>query len=178
MEKSQTRLPFLVIMINKHGTKIWIDIYNKLTDSKRYVPFTSNHPRHCLTNENENVKEKPFKELQKTLLEQKYPKSLIEASILRAKEIPLEVLRQQQQQKKNEEIIPFTITYNPNNPNDFPLIKQGFDNFQYSKVMSNIFQRKKRVKSMSEAPNLGRLISRSKFQSHHKNHDVKNCGKN
>ena len=50
MEKSQTRLPFLDIMINKSGTKIWMDIYNKPTDSKRYVSFTSNHPRHCLTN--------------------------------------------------------------------------------------------------------------------------------
>ena len=34
MEKSQTRLPFLDIMINKSGTKIWMDIYNKPTDSK------------------------------------------------------------------------------------------------------------------------------------------------
>ena len=68
----------------------------------------SNHPQHCLTNipfalakrintidENENVKEKRFKELERTLLEQKYPKSQIEASILRAKEIPLEILRHQ-----------------------------------------------------------------------------------
>ena len=141
METSQARLSFLDIMINKSGTKIWMDIYNKPTDSKRYVPFTSNHPRHCLTNilfslarrtctivENENVKEKRFKELKKTLLEQKYPRSLIEASILRAKEIPLEVLRQPKT-AKNEEIIPFTITYNPNNPNVFPIIKQSFDNF-------------------------------------------------
>ena len=65
-------------MINKNGTKIWMDIYNKPTESKRYVPFTSNHPRYCLTNtpfslarristivENENVKEKRFKELKK-----------------------------------------------------------------------------------------------------------------
>ena len=50
----------------------------------------SNHPRHCLTNipfslprrictiaENGSVKEKRFKELKRTLLEQKYPKSLI-----------------------------------------------------------------------------------------------------
>ena len=105
MEKSQTTLPFLDIMINKSGTKIWMDIYNKATNSKRYIPFTSNHPRHCLTNislsharrictidENENVKEKRFKELKKTLLEQKSPKSLIEAKILINKEMPLEVL--------------------------------------------------------------------------------------
>ena len=50
MEKIQTRLPFLDIMIKIGGTKIWIDIYKKPTDSKRYVPFTSNHPRYFLTN--------------------------------------------------------------------------------------------------------------------------------
>ena len=63
MEKSKTRLPFLDIMMNKSGTK---------------RTFTSNHPQHSLTNipftlareictivENENVKEKCFKELQK-----------------------------------------------------------------------------------------------------------------
>ena len=190
MEKSQTRLPFLDIMINKSGTKIFMDIYNKQTDSRRYVLSTSNHPWHCLTNipfslarrictvvENENVNEKRSKELKRKLPEQKYPKLLIEASILRAKEMPLEILREPKT-AKNEEIIPFTFTYNPNNPNVFPIIKQSFDNFQYSKTMSNIFQRKKLVKSMSQAPNLGRLLCRSKFESQHKNHKVKNCGKN
>ena len=121
MDKSQTKLPFLDNMINKSCTKIWMDIYNKPTDSKRYVPFTSNHPRHCLTNipfslarrictivENKNVKEKRFEELKRTLLEQKYPKSLIEASILRAKEIPLEILMQAKT-AKNEEMILFIL---------------------------------------------------------------------
>ena len=74
MEKSHTRLHFLDIMINKSGTKIWMNIYNKPTDPKRYVPLTSSHPRHCLTNipfylarrictivENENIKEKRLK---------------------------------------------------------------------------------------------------------------------
>ena len=50
MEKSQTKLLLLDIMINKSGTKMWIDISNKGVDSKRYVPFTSNHLRHCLAN--------------------------------------------------------------------------------------------------------------------------------
>ena len=94
MEKSQKRLPFLDIMINKSDTKIWMDIYNKPKNSKRYVPFTLNNPRHCLTNipfslarrmciivENQDVKEKCFKELKRTLLEQKYPNSLKEASL-------------------------------------------------------------------------------------------------
>ena len=59
-------------------------------------------------------------------------------------------------------------------PNVFPIIKQTFDHFQYSKRMSNI----KLVKSMRQAPNLGGLLCRSKFESQHKNHEVKNCGNN
>ena len=160
-----------------------MDISNKPTDSKRYVLFTSNHLRHCLTNipfciarrictivENENVKETGFKVLKKTLLEQKHPKSLTEVSILRAKEILLEVLRQTKT-TKNEQNIPFTITYNPNNPNVFSMIQESFDNFQYSKTMSNILQRRK---SMNQAPNVGRLLRRFKFESQHTNHQVKN----
>ena len=91
-------------MANKNGTEIWMDIYNKPADSKRYVPFKSNHPLHFLTDvqfylarkictivrNKKNIKEKRFK----TLLEQKYHKSQIEASKLRAKEKPLEILRQ------------------------------------------------------------------------------------
>ena len=97
------------------------------------------------------------------MLEQSDAKSLIEASILRAKEIPLEILRQPKT-AKNEEIIPFIVTYNPINSNIFSVIKQSFDNFQYSKTMPNIFQRKRLIKSMSHAPNLGRLLCRSKFK--------------
>ena len=61
-----------------------MDIYDKRT---------SNYPWHCLTNilfslakgictivENENLREKRFKELKKTSIEQKYPKSLMEAN--------------------------------------------------------------------------------------------------
>ena len=40
VESSTTKLPFLDI--NKTGTKIWIDIYNKPFDSKRCVPLKAN----------------------------------------------------------------------------------------------------------------------------------------
>ena len=70
----------------KKSTKLWMDIYNKTTDSKQFVPFTSKHPQHCLTNiplplvrgiciivESENVKEKHFKELKKRIAKTKIP---------------------------------------------------------------------------------------------------------
>ena len=50
MQRSSTNLPLLDIMINLTGRKIWMNIYSKPTDSKRYVPFTPNHPRSCLRN--------------------------------------------------------------------------------------------------------------------------------
>ena len=50
MERNNTNLPFLGIMINKTGTNTWMDIYSKPTDTKRYVPFTSNHSGSCLRN--------------------------------------------------------------------------------------------------------------------------------
>ena len=125
MVNNQAKLPYLDIKINK---KIWMDIYNEPTNSKRYLPFTSNYPFNwqCSTNiplslsrrictfvENETVKEKRFKELKKAILEQKYRRSLIEASTLKAKEIPLKVLTQPKTAKHGE-VIPFMQSSNPN----------------------------------------------------------------
>ena len=50
IETSDTQLPFLDVMINKEGKKVFMDIYSEPTDSKRYVPFKSNHPNHWLKN--------------------------------------------------------------------------------------------------------------------------------
>ena len=77
------------------------------------------------------------------------------------KELSIEVLRQP---ITNGEIIPITMTYNLNNPNVLLVIKQSFDNFQYSKTMSSIFQRKKLVRSIKQAPDHGRLLCRSKLK--------------
>ena len=57
-------------------------------------------------------------------------------------------------------------------------IKNKFGNFQYSKTMSNIFEKKKLLNSLSQASSLLRIIFRSKFESQQKDHKVKNCAKN
>ena len=81
-KKSQRRLSFLNMIINKSGTKVLMDICDKPTDSKRYAPYKSSHPRHCLKNfsfslarriwcmivESEHLKEKSFKKLKKNTL--------------------------------------------------------------------------------------------------------------
>ena len=46
--ESDTQLPFIDVMIIKEGKKVFMDIYSKPTDSKRYVSFKWNHPKHCM----------------------------------------------------------------------------------------------------------------------------------
>ena len=101
MEKSDTQLPFLDVMINKEGKKVFMDIYSKPTDSKKYVSFKSNHSKHWLKNipfslarrtfmiaEKDSLKEIKLKELETLLLEQHYPKRIIKAGIKKALKIP------------------------------------------------------------------------------------------
>ena len=189
MERSTTDFPFSDIMINKTGTKIWMDIYNKPTDSKRYVPFTSNHPRSCLRNipfclarrictiaEEEETKLKWLSELKTSLRKQKYPIALIENSMKRALQVPLNELRKPKEIRR-EEIIPFLSTGNPNNPNIFPIIRQTFENLQHSKTMSNVFSGKKLINSICQAPNLERLLCKSRFMPVEENFPVNCCGK-
>ena len=101
MEKSETELPFLDILIKQD------DLYRKPTDTRRYVPFSSNHPRQrkknipftlvrriCANAENNIAKQKHLEELKETLWKQEYPMKIIEAGINKALSIPQDQLRQ------------------------------------------------------------------------------------
>ena len=48
MEVSQNWLPFLDALINKEDNKIWMNRFFKSTDSKRYIPYKSNHSKPCI----------------------------------------------------------------------------------------------------------------------------------
>ena len=114
----------------------------------------------------------------KTLKQQKYPIALTENSIKRALQILLNELSKPKE-KGTEEIIPFLSIQNPNNPNIFPVVRQTFENFQHSKTMSNVvFSSKKLINSMRQAPNLERLLCKSKFMPVEENFHFTSCGKN
>ena len=149
METSDTQLPFLDIMINKEGKKVFMDIYSKPTDSKRYVSFKLNHPRHCLKNipfyltrricviaEKDSLKEIKLKELETILLEQHYPERIIKVNINKALKIPQSELRNIKKQEEKK-ILPFISTFNPNNPKALPIIKQTVENLKTPDRMRN-----------------------------------------
>ena len=175
---------------DKTGTKIWMNIYNKPTDSKTYVPFTWNHPRSCRRNilfclprciciivEEEDTKIKLLSKLKSSLKQQKYLVALIEYSIKKASQIPLKELRKPKE-KGAEEIILFVYTHNPNDSNIFPIMRKIFENFQHFKTMSNVFSGKKLINYMHHVPNFACLLYKWKFMPVEENFHVNSCGKN
>ena len=189
METSDNQLPFLDVMINKEGKKVFMDIYSKPTDSKRYVSFTSNHPKHCLKNipfslarricmiaKKDSLKEIKLKELETLLLEQHYPERIKKAGINKALKIPKNKLRNVKEQEKKK-ILPFISTFNPNNSKALPIIKQTLENLKTSDRVGNALKKVKFTNCKRQAPNLGRILCRSSFSPSNSISGVKNCGK-
>ena len=177
-------------MTNKIGAKISVCIYNNLRDSKLYAPFMSSYPGHCLIHipfslireiltivENENGKGKRFKELKKNIIRTTNNLShwyrVVDSEL--KKIIPWTFKATKNYQ--NWGGYTFTMTYNLRSPNVFLLVKEIFDNFQYSKTMTNICQKKKPIKSMNQTPNLGMFFCMSKLEWQQENQKVENCGK-
>ena len=165
MKTSDIQLPFLDVMINKEGKKVFMDIYSKPTDSKRYVSFKSNHPKHCLKNipfslarrtcmiaEKDSLKEIKLKELETILLEQHYPERIIKPDTNKALKIPQNELRNVKEQEKKK-ILPFISTVNPNNPKALPIIKQTLQNLKTSHRRRNALKKVKFINCKRQAPN-------------------------
>ena len=177
-ESSQTELPFLDILIKKGnmGTTIETDIYYKPTDSKQYLLFNSCHPKHVRTNvpynlarrictivSNEQTKLKRLNELKSFLEQRLFPSGLIKAGIRKAYEEKQEDLQQSKQQT-SQNIITFTTTFNPRNPDIFTIIKPNLAILQNDDKMKNVLQKNPIIKSHRQLKNLKKLITRAKFQ--------------
>ena len=97
MEYSNVQQPFLDVLVKRENTKIETDIYYKPTDSKQYLLFNSCHPKHNKTSipfslarrirsivTNEATLQKRMDELRIVLINQKYPKNVIDKGIQKA----------------------------------------------------------------------------------------------
>ena len=107
-----------------------MDLYQKPTDTKRCLPFSSSHPNHCKANipfnlarrictivENNKQKELHLAALKENLIEHQYPKSIISKGFEKALAIPQNTLRQPKETTtNNNNILAFISTHNPNNP--------------------------------------------------------------
>ena len=114
--------------------------------------------------ENKNVRYMKLKELKTILKTQKYPKMVVEKGIEKALAIPQKQLRSEKLKKKDD-ILPFISTYNPNNPNVFPKVREIYRNLQTSKTLSKIFAKHKLIDCKRQPSNLKRLLCSSNFST-------------
>ena len=127
-ETSRTSLPFLDITVNLKDGQVTTDIYYKNTDTHQYLNFKSCHPSHtkrnipyclarkiCTVIEDKSLREERLDELKNFLILQKYPLTLIQNGIDRAKQIPIQTLRATRhgESECTNEIVPFVTTHNP-----------------------------------------------------------------
>ena len=189
MEVDSRQLAFLDVMVNIENDKIWMDTYSKPTDTKRYVPFNSCHPKHTLKNiplnlaqricmiiEKDDIKEQKLEQLLETLTKLGYPKEVVQNEIGRAKAISQAELRKTKE-KKNENVLSFVSTNNPSNPNIFNAIKTSMDQIKGSLRHKNVLENTKLIHSKRQPSNLGRLLCKSKYINKDKL-GIKKCGKN
>ena len=79
--------------------------------------------------------------------------------------------------KKKDDILPFISTYNPNNPNVFPKVREIYRNLQTSKTLIKIFAKHKLIDCKRQPSNLKRLLCSSNFSTNKPTFKTTKCGK-
>ena len=170
--------PFLDVLLKVTNGHISTDIFYKKTDTHRYLPYNSCHPRHVKNNipfslarrirvivSEESVQDKRFTELSGFLLDRGYPKSLIQDSIRKAKLLKREnlLISHTREDTKKDSIV-FVQTYNPHHPTLTQNIRQAIDNLNLDKDIRPAFVNKKIIKGFRQPPNLKQILTGAKFE--------------
>ncbi len=137
MNVSQKEIPFLDLLVIKNSTKLRTDIYAKPTDTKKYLLFSSCHPRHIKTGipntlatrlkiivSDEDTLKKQYQGLKGDLLKRGYPDRVIVLgiSIANAK-CRKNLLNPTRNDTLSEVSLPIVTTHNSNGFNLFTLVK-------------------------------------------------------
>lgn len=189
IEMSRTKLPFLDVMVIKKGVRIVCDVFSKPTDSKRYLPFLSSHPRHIKANipfslakrirtivDEETTEEKRYQELFTDLTRQGYPSEIINTGINKARALDKRTLLEPTNRSESKDMIPFVSTFNPNNLNLNNVITNNFHTLQQNLDTRNIFGRFNLLNAKRQPKNLKKILCRAKF-SQTTEAEIKKCGK-
>ena len=184
--KSVSQISFLDVLITKENTRLKTEIYHKTTDTRCYVPFDSNHPRHIKANipytlarrvrtitDLEEDEAPEYVELKETLGKLSYPRTLINSAIERVKQVEKEGLRNPEEARKEEENITFVTTFNPNNSNVFPLIQTLYSILQWDPDLKDTFQNKL-IHSRRQPKNLKKMLCPAKLATEGR---ISRCGK-
>jgi hypothetical protein len=172
---------FLDIRIYKVENRIETDIFYKPTDSKQYLDFYSNHPRHtkralpynlsrriCTIVSDKSVRDTRLGEMSLFLKKCHYPQLLIEDGIRKATSMDRSKLLTKSndvisKQKKTNYCIPFISTYNPNYPNNVNFVKSIFENLQVKASTTKYYKDRSLLLSNRQPANLKHMLTSAKF---------------
>ena len=148
-----------------------MDTYFKLTDTRRYLPFSSSHPSHCkkimpfslaqkncTIVENQQQKLKHLSELKENLNRYDYPVNIITYVIKKDLEISQNELRKPKE-KQTDEVLPSISTFNPNNSAVYNAIKNSVEVLKRNNVPGS--ESIKLINSMRQPPNLKKLLTKA-----------------
>lgn len=178
MEMNDTSLPFLDVLVKLYNNMITTDIFCKSTDSHNYLNFHSSHTKHIKLNipfnlasrlvtivSDSDILNLRLSELEVFLTAQGYPKTVISNGIQKAISMgPFSTRAPKTCSSK--EILPFVSTFNPQNVNMFPIIRNKFEELkQTSDHMKTVLDKYTLINSKRQPKNLKRLLICSKFES-------------
>ena len=114
----------------------------------------------------ENTLLTSLEELKTFLSKRKYPSALIEDSILKVKALKrIDLLQPKELSNADTNLIPYVTTFNPNNPEIFPDIRQNKSVLLRNDRMKSIYKHKVFLKSKRQSPNLKKILTKTKFSS-------------
>ena len=70
--------------------------------------------------------------------------------------------------KTDENLLTFITTYNPNNPNLFPIIKQSVEQLKSSETLRDKLNKKTLICCRKQPPNLERLLCKTTYINNEK----------
>ena len=189
MEKDESRIPFLDVLVYKEGRKLHADIFYKKTDTHQYMNFNSCHPKHtkqnipyslakriCSIVSKPEVRNQRLRELEDFLKSQEYPTKLIQQGIAKAESLTTSQLRLTKDQSTRQlQTLPLVITHNPKNPQILRKIKQDLKFLNNSSKMKSILDNANIIVSGRQPKSLKKLLTRAEFSSEPSIKNVSKC---
>jgi hypothetical protein len=188
LDQKGNNVTFLDVRVMGIDGLVKTDIFHKVTDTKQYLDFRSNHPRHiknnipfnlarriCTIITDPELRQLRLSELKSYLLDCHYPEGIIKEGTKKALLIPLDKLRTSQHVEDQQNTIPFISTFNPNFNDQFEHIQQTVNYLKVNPNTSNIFKDLNVIKSKRQPSSLKNILTRARFNCNDKLFSVTKC---
>lgn len=177
---SVKQVPFLDVLVTMDDGILQTDLYSKPTDTFNYLHWKSCHPYHtkksipyslafrlvriCSTSDSLTRR---LDELRKHLRSRGFPRSQIDAAFQKATSLSRhEAIKRKNKSKKNNDRIPFVLTYNPRLPNFATILHTFFPILQTSDRCKKAIPHVPLV-SFRKPPNIRSKLVRARVDSGH-----------